>query len=173
GLAPKPLNRMILLVLAMLLVFLLALLSVSVYLALDRSSNKVEYSDFYSIVKQAGNVTLLIEAGNADDAQLAIMENCSTAMAAELAKSKVTSKTYILRGSNCSAYFPPGANATGLLEVPNCVDKITTPLVFFNSSLVTSSTYSGLLLKQAYFAGSSDYYSICAPAEALKLYTSP
>ncbi|MFA5077481.1 MAG: hypothetical protein WC488_03570 [Candidatus Micrarchaeia archaeon] len=170
GLSPKPLNRMLLLVLSMLLVFLLALVAVSVYLALDKSTNRVEYSDFYSSVKLAGNVTILVQGDTVDETELGAMENCSAAVSRELAKSNISSKIYVVREGNCTAYFPPGTSATGLTQFPNCADKITTPLVFFNSSLVTSSAYSGLLLDQASFSGSNEYYRICAPAEAIRLY---
>lgn len=171
GFAARPMHKALLVILVLLLVFLVALFSMSMYLSFDKAYGKMEYSDFVSMVKSSKNFTLIIIKDGADNQTLSAMRTCASSVAITMARSNVTTKIYEMSDQTC---YPFETNLSQTIQnsssqQSSCLDRISGPIMLFNSSMTSSSTYTGLLVKQALFAGNSAFYSTCAPAEALKI----
>ncbi len=159
AISSKPMNKVLFVMLAMFLVALIGLVSIGIFLSLDKSLNRLDYGDFIDIAKYTKNAVIAVQLNGADDATLASMKACASSISDAFTADKVTPIVYTLRGEDCVG------NGTA---VKDCLDKNAKPMVMLNASVISSSTYSGLLTKQATVSGDHTYYDVCPLASALK-----
>ncbi len=156
----SPINKLILVGLSLMLVFILGLVSVSLFLSLDKSYNKLEYGDFVDMARYSKNVAIAVQKDGGDAATLAAMDSCAASISSALTESNITYSLYELDGDACSK---------GGESVPACLDKNSYPLILLKASATDSAVYSGLLVKQAAIQGTESYYTVCPFAEAFKI----
>lgn len=159
--SPKPINKAVLVLLAMFLVFLVALVSLGIFLSLDKSLKRLEYSDFMDLVKYTKNAVVVVhESGAEDAATLSSMKACANSVSNALLQGRISSSVY--------EFGPSGCTVNGTSR-PNCLDANAKPIIMLNSSLTGSSSYAGLLEKQALISGDRIYYDVCPLAEAIRM----
>lgn len=161
AITPRPIGKLVLVVLAMFLVFVIGIVSLGIFFSIDKSLGRMDYSEFMDIVKYTKSAAIVVQMTGAEDAQtLASMRSCASSISDGLSAIKIQPYIYENGPSGCTM------NGTA---APNCLDKIAQPLIMLNASAVSSSSYSGLFTNQASMSGDRAFFDTCPFAEALKI----
>lgn len=162
AITPKPMNKILLVILAMLLTFILGIIATGVYLALDKSTARLDYSEFMDLVKYTKNATIVVKLNGAENNQTLIsMKACASSISKALSQKNISSLIYEMHGQNCTK--------SDKTAVQNCLDKNNNPLIVLENSVINSAKYSGLLTKQATISGDFTYHDLCLFSEAVKI----
>lgn len=157
--APRPMHKALLVGISLFLIFLLALVSISVFLSINKSLNKLEFSDFEEMLQYSRNSVIVIQTQGATNEVSAAMAACASEISEALANEKISSSIYVLDGQACTV------NGTA---AQNCLDSVRSPIIMLKSGS-EDSEYSGLLIRQATISGNAQSYDICPFAKAFSL----
>ncbi|MEW6529008.1 MAG: hypothetical protein AB1391_03910 [Candidatus Micrarchaeota archaeon] len=164
ALIPKPINKILIAIFIMFLIFLIGMISICLFFSTDKMLNKMEYSDYFDLIKRTKNMVITIpQKNNIDNQTYTSMKTCALSIIAEFTKKNISSSFYEVSSNECIAM---DKNNT---TIKNCLDKNTKPIIMLNVSSITSVSYSGLITKQMNIFGDSLFYEVCPFAEILKI----